>query len=156
MARTKTPKVHFAAVVSLDDYEFIPGDVGHCPIANALKAADPDILSPRVTDKNIQFSRRSTGKRYIYQTPSSAVRFIHAVDALPETHKIPKGLNLVLTDYDLIKVRDRDQSSVAEGLRQAKTRKDAVQVRNGKVTVKPKRSTAPNRTRPNRLNTAPH
>src|SRR5215207_5481740 len=127
MATKKKPTVHLRTRVSLDDMEFIPGSEGYCPIANRLKE-DPDILSPKVTDKMITFSRRSTDQRYWYQTPPTAVRFIHAVDAILETKEVPPPFTLVLTNADLIKFKDRVIGDPKASLKRANSRDSLVQV----------------------------
>src|SRR5215217_3023957 len=102
MANKKKPKIHVEQLVSLADYTFIPGNEGHCPISTALKT-NRDILVPRVNDKKISFSRRTSGLRYIYQTPLAAARFIRAVDNMLETGEVPDPYLLILTDADLIR-----------------------------------------------------
>lgn len=146
-----TPKIHLRAVVSLDDHEFVPGSEGYCPIANKLKD-DPDILAPRVTDKIITFSRRSTEQRYWYRTPQNAVRFIHAVDAILETKEVPTKFTLILTEADLIKVKDRTVSDAQNRVRQANTRDDVVHVQKGKIVVEPRREAEHRGRRPKRVN----
>src|SRR5215218_3561679 len=128
---TSKKNVHVSTLVSLADFEFIPGNEGHCPIAAALRINDDDILSPRVTDKKISFSRRSTGQRYDYRTPLAAARFIHAVDAILETQVVPPDFHLVLTEDDLIRVHDRGHSSPQAALQQAHQRNDLVRVQEG-------------------------
>lgn len=153
MARAKKPQIHLTALVSLADYEFIPGAEGHCPIANALKS-DPDILTPKVTDKKIVFSRRSTQSRYTYRTPLDAIRFIHAVDEIVETGQVPSNFTLILTDADLVRVTPRSRTTHDAGLRQARTHNDAVKVEGGKVIIEPRIPAGSQGHRPKRLNTA--
>lgn len=150
---TKKPKVHLKVLVSLADIEFIPGNEGHCPIARAMKLTDPDILVPRATDKRITFSRRSTGLRYVYQTPLGAVRFIHAVDAIVETKKIPDDYQLILTEHDLISARPRLRGNNHDTFRNAHHNAAAVKIEDGKVVVEAKLKSNPVRHRPKRFNT---
>jgi hypothetical protein len=162
MARTRTPKVHLTTLVSLADYEFIPGNPGHCPISNALKT-DPDILSPHVTDRQITFSRRSNQTRYTYRTPIDAVRFIHAVDEMLQLNadgtvsrqsgEIPPDFQLVLTDADLMRAVPRMRTNHEEALRQAHSRDDVVRVAGGKVTIEPRTPVGKSKPRSKRLNT---
>jgi hypothetical protein len=150
---TKKPKIHLTVHVSLADFEFIPGNPGHCPIAQALQEADRDILSPRVTDKKIMFSRRSTGLRYTYVTPLNAARFIRAADAILETKKVPEDITVVLTDQDLIRAEPRMRRDPVSAIRQANLREATVKVKNGKVTVEPPHPRKTYTPRPKRLNT---
>jgi hypothetical protein len=153
MARTRTPKVHLTTLVSLADYEFIPGNPGHCPISNALKT-DPDILSPHVTDRQITFSRRSNQTRYTYRTPIDAVRFIHAVDEMLQSKEVPPDFQLVLTDADLMRAVPRTRTNHEEALRQAHSRDDVVKVAGGKVIIEPRTPVGKGKPRGKRLNTA--
>jgi hypothetical protein len=146
------PQIHVKARVSSDEYGFVPGSPGYCPIANCLKAADPDIISPKVTDKTIIFSRRSTDQRYWYKTPPNAVRYIHAVDAIVKTKQKPDDFDLVLTDLDLIKVKNRLRADTADRVHQANYRDDVVTVVGGKVVVNPKQEAAHRGRQPNRVN----
>lgn len=153
MARKK-PKVHLSVLVSLADYEFIPGNPGHCPIAKAIQESDRDILAPLVDDKKIVFSRRSTDSRYTYTTPINAARFIRATDDILATKKIPDDITLELTDQDLIRVTPRTRRDPVAAIRQANQRNATVKVKNGKVTVEPPHPRKPYTPRPKRLNTA--
>lgn len=153
MARTRSPKIHLTALVSLADYEFIPGNPGHCPISQALKQ-DPDILSPHVTDKKIMFSRRSAESRFTYRTPIDAVRFIHAVDEVILSGQVPEDFKLILTDADLMRVVPRQRTNHEGALRQAHTRDDVVKVEGGKVIIEPKAQVQSTKPRGKRLNTA--
>ena len=105
-----SPTVRVKVEVQLDDQ---PLNRGHCPIANALRRHDPDILSPRVDRDRISFSRRSTGDRYTYQAPRAAKTFIDTLDE----GETPAPLVLTLADKDLLAVRPRAQRDPDEQTR---------------------------------------
>jgi len=73
--------------------------------------ADDDLIHVRVDQDNIRFSRRSTGSRFEYVTPTNAAKFIHEFDKLVAAEdgagKVRKmtaePFTLVLTDRDLIR-----------------------------------------------------
>ncbi len=97
-----SPTVRVKVELNLDDQ---PLNRGHCPIANTLRRADPDILSPRVDRDRISFSRRSTNTRYTYTAPRNAKAFIDAID----NGETPAAFLLHLTDRDLINEHERRQ-----------------------------------------------
>src|SRR6266568_5908092 len=78
---------------------------GHCPIAEALRRSDIDILSPKANRNTISFSRRSTGLRYTYATPRNAKAFLDKFDE----PGYPEPFWLSLSDKDLIATRERRQ-----------------------------------------------
>lgn len=80
-----------------------PHNRGRCPIAFALKLSDLDILSPKVDDEFVVFSRRSTDLRYEYWTPDKAVKWLKDYDA----GRQPKPFYLKLDDTLLHSTRPR-------------------------------------------------
>jgi len=98
----------------------VPQNRGHCPIANALKLADDDILAPRVSRQEIIFSRRSSGMRYTYFTPAKAKKFIQELDAWfgDATLPLPDDFWLVLDDTDLISQKSRLHRDPRQAVRQ--------------------------------------
>lgn len=110
-------KIYFRCWVE-DDGSAIPGNRLHCPIANAIILADPDILRPWVDENVIYFTRRSDNYRYRFVTPEEAVRFIREFDRFVEA---PDGggrvrkmsayaFELILTSKDLISIEERQPS----------------------------------------------
>lgn len=86
---------------------------GHCPIANALKLSDEDILSPKVDDEFVVFSRRSTDLRYEYFTPVRAFKWLRSYDA----GNRPKPFFLVLDDSLLDSTKPRSRVSAIKAVK---------------------------------------
>jgi len=75
----------------------------HCAIAHAIRRGDRDTVWVMVDRNRIKFSRRSTGQRYIFQTPVKAQRFIDALDNDEDV----KPFILLLRDDDLLSADQR-------------------------------------------------
>lgn len=130
--------------VTIDEFA-IPGNRGHCAIANALKVADPDILNPRADENVITYRRRSNGTSYIHMTPRRAAEFIREFDRKikdPSAHVNPKLLApffLNLSEQTLMETRavapDRNREVQRQKRKALKNAPDPVKAARPSVTA---------------------
>jgi len=86
--------------------DHVPNDKRHCPIADALRLSDADILIPVVDRDYINFSRRSSGMRLRYMTPQNAKAYVDALDK----GETPEPIILKLTDKNLLWEKPRREA----------------------------------------------
>ena len=83
-----------------------PNDDRQCPIADALRLSDEDIINVVVRRDLITFSRRSNDSRMGYYSPRNAKKYIDDCDD-QDPQVTPKDFTLNLTDAELAWIKPR-------------------------------------------------
>jgi hypothetical protein len=92
-----------------------------CAVAVALKAADEDIVRPRVTQTTIAFTDARSGKRYVFDTPDKIAKFI---DAFDRGRELARPFNFGVDLDGAKKVKEPKHRSVQKAIDQAQRDRD--------------------------------